>query len=164
MVTKKYKDAIHGKEQNGIELLKTMNTSLKNVTDVEEKKEGEEKLKMILGTYKKYVAAYGDSVTPDNTVFLKMAKVFQAEYDSRVTYPKQLAILDVEKDKLKQAHQFKIQQEVQKRQDRLSVKLDNVEHDSDKKRKGKKRDFTELDDELLSWAGDAPLMGSKKKK
>ncbi len=160
-LSEKTKEAEFKIQQNGKELLKTMNSSLQTLDNVDEKNEGVAKLTAIMNVYKKFVTTYAGT---DNTVFLKMSKVFQAEYDARVTWKMELARMEEDKVKLENAHDFKLEQEVRRKKDKFSDKVARKEYNQESKRESKKRDFTELDDELLSWAGDAPRSGGKKKK
>ena len=148
-LTEKLEELKESKKINGKAVLKMINNKAKEMTDDDEKKKKMEIIGYILGTYNKYNDLFKSML--DDSMFLEVAQVFNAEYDSRRTIPAEIEEVEAMIYKTQDALDYKMEE--RKRTDTLRLQA-RMKHKKDLIQKNarqiKKRNVKEFEEEYLA--------------
>ena len=141
-------------EEMSLDAMATMKMMKKNIKDIkveEDKAKEEERLAFLLASFKKIDKLYSGE-TRDDVMFLKLAQIFQAEYDARVSIPTKISEYKEMKKKIHEALTYKVQEKAFRETMKLQASVDRTQKAIQmKQRESQKRDFNALDTEVANW-------------
>ena len=163
-VTEKLEEKKLQKKHNGKAVLRAIHTKVKTMEEGDERKAEEQKLQILLGTLQKYDQMF-NGFNHDDNIFLRVSQVFKAEYDSRVTFPHEVAELEAEYEDIEEALDEVIDSasraKKERTKNRVKHKRESVQNKKKEERKRLKRDFAASNQQLLKW--QQPMYNKKKK-
>ena len=141
------------KQKTGKYMLRQLYKKVKLMPEGKAKTLARANVKMIHSTFNEYVNAF-KGATEDNSIFLELSQVFKAEYDSRVTFPNEIMLLQEKISRIERILEEKMKERMQKEiarsHERIKHMLECMQY-AGKKRKNTQRDLAAEDAMISSW-------------